>query len=297
MQLTEMTKWQHIFLSPHLDDVVLSCGGTLAYLAEIGARRQIITLFAGTPAPDTPFSVFAAYQHDMWRTPQQAYHTRRDEDAAALSCLGIEATWLDFYDCIYRGKPSEDCWYYNSDDDIFGSIHPADMDTVWPIVEAVKAAFVSNHPSNSNQRPAELTIYAPLTAGNHVDHQLTFLVALQFLADGYEVQFYEEYPYADRDPANIDQALYETTPVLINRMPGVAQLVKNISPTQLWRSRIQPFSQDALDLKIKAIAAYQTQLEVLFGGLEAMTQRVRAYANQVGQSKPAERFWLLNQSH
>ena len=284
MQLTEMTERQHIFLSPHLDDVVLSCGGTLAHLAELGARRRVITIFAGTPAPDTLFSAFATHQHTMWGTPQQAYHTRRDEDTAALGYFGLAAIWLDYFDCIYRGEPGSGHWYYHSDDDIFGAVHPADLDAVRPIVDSIRTALTLS------QETSQITFYAPLTVGGHVDHQLTFLVALQFLAEGYEVQFYEEYPYADRDPVYVDRALNETALALMSR----TWPEEYVSSAQCWQNRIEYLSQDALELKIKAIAAYQTQLEVLFGGLEAMTHRMRSYALQVGQSKPAERFWILN---
>ena len=42
---------RHIFLSPHLDDVVYSCGGTLGVQVSTGLRPLVITVFAGgTPA-------------------------------------------------------------------------------------------------------------------------------------------------------------------------------------------------------------------------------------------------------
>ena len=279
---------QHIFLSPHLDDVVLSCGGLLADLSQAKAPIQTITLFAGIPNPDRPISPFAAYQHQMWGTPDLAYDTRRAEDAAALACFGLESTWLDYFDCIYRGEADQALWYYNSDDDIFGPLHPAEIALVQPLVEAILAAIQIKPVST------QTIIYAPLTVGNHVDHQLAFLAALKFLRQGYRVRFYEEYPYADRDPANLAKALTETTPTLLKQGPWSASLLKSKAHPALWHSTTVSFSEHALALKIRAIAAYQTQLEVLFGGAEEMAQRVQAYAAQVGQGSLAERYWQLN---
>ena len=41
---------RHIFLSPHLDDVVYSCGGTLGVQVSTGIRPLVITVFAGVPS-------------------------------------------------------------------------------------------------------------------------------------------------------------------------------------------------------------------------------------------------------
>jgi len=279
---------QHIFLSPHLDDVPLSCGGTLAQLVNEEIPVIVITIFAGVLPPDAPVSAFAGYQHQMWGDPQQAYQTRRVEDATALAYFGLKPIWLNFLDCIYRGQPDQGIWYYNSDDDIFGPLHEAEFDTVAPIIEQIKR--VISAPEDHHQ----ILIYAPLTVGNHVDHQLVYLAALHLLLEGYPVYFYEEFPYADRDPANLSKALNETTPALMGRMPHLVDRLTLREADPLWQNAIKSFSSAALARKIDAIAAYETQLDVLFGGKAAMTQRVKAYAEQVGQGELAERYWILN---
>lgn len=279
---------QYIFLSPHLDDVPLSCGGTLASLVETQAKIKVITIFAGIPSPSDPVSDFANYQHQMWGNPQQAYHIRRAEDMVALAYFGLKPIWLDFFDCIYRGSPDEGKWYYNSDEDIFGLIHPAELDTVGPIVERIASII------RSEEEPGGTIVYAPLTVGKHVDHQLTFLVALHLLRWGCKIYFYEEYPYADRDPAFLTKALNETTPALVRKTMDLMNKLTPSPPKLLWQSMIKKFSPSALELKIKAIAAYKTQLEVLFGDQKTMVQRVTEYAYRVGQGEPGERFWFLN---
>jgi len=42
---------RHIYLSSHLDDAVLSCGGTIHRLSAGGEAVQVMTLLAGNPTP------------------------------------------------------------------------------------------------------------------------------------------------------------------------------------------------------------------------------------------------------
>ena len=272
---------QHIFLSPHLDDVALSCGGTVARLVAEQAQVKVINIFAGSPDPAEPISEFAHYQHTMWGNPQSAYETRRAEDAAAMACFGLEPIWLDFLDCIYRGQPKENHWYYTSDPDIFGEVNPAEYESALTIVTTIL-----DQVDSSSSQP---NFYAPLTVGHHVDHQLTFLTALHLQQRGNPVYFYEDYPYADRDERYLPEALETTTPTLLRLVDYSSKAAGH----GRWQSEIMPFSAQQLEVKIRAIAAYATQLNVLFGGREAMAERVTAYAYHIGQNMPAERFWRL----
>src|SRR2546425_8122209 len=81
---------RHIFLSPHLDDVVYSCGGTLGVQVSTGLRPLVITVCAGVPSSNIELSSFAAeMQRDMGfrENAQTAMTTRREEDARALEYL------------------------------------------------------------------------------------------------------------------------------------------------------------------------------------------------------------------
>jgi hypothetical protein len=51
-----------------------------------------------------------------------------------------------------------------------------------------------------------------------------------------------------------------------------------------------PLTEEDIAARIEAIACYPSQLEVLFGGAEAMPQRVRDYVTRVG----GERWWQLD---
>jgi hypothetical protein len=100
-----------------------------------------------------------------------------------------------------------------------------------------------------------------------VDHQLTFAAALILKAQGWTLQYYEDYPYVETKGA-LSAAL-------------AARGVED------WQSVVTPLDEDDLAAKIEAVACYESQLGVLFGGAEAMADRVRSYVTWAG----GERLW------
>ena len=55
-----------IFISPHLDDAVLSCGGGIARLTCSGERVTVVTIFTGDQSPGEPLSTLAVRSHASW---------------------------------------------------------------------------------------------------------------------------------------------------------------------------------------------------------------------------------------
>ena len=262
---------RHIFLSPHLDDIPLSCGGLLAQLTRRRQPVAVITLFAGLPEADAPLSPFAQAHHRRWGALQEACRLRRAEDEAALSTFGLKPVWLPFLDAIYRGQPDAGQWYYPTDEALFGPPHPAEAGLPARLADALRPHLSPG-----------AVLYAPLAAGDHVDHQLTVQAALQLARRGHPLFFYEDYPYVQRRPADLERALQT-----LHRLSG------DFAP---WRDRPIPLTEADLATKIRAIAAYASQMEVLFGGVEAMARLVTGYARQLGNGQPAERLWTLHSS-
>src|SRR3954468_5652850 len=92
-----------IFLSPHFDDIALSCGGVAARLSRMGARCLGVTIFTAPAPEDVPLSPFATAMHDEWErshgtTVEAINEVRRDEERAAMRLLGLEPVWLDLLD-------------------------------------------------------------------------------------------------------------------------------------------------------------------------------------------------------
>jgi LmbE family N-acetylglucosaminyl deacetylase len=250
--------YAHVYLSPHLDDAVLSCGGAIHQQVMAGRCPLVITLFAGRPPANAALSDFAQSLHARWRDSTDLLATRWAEDQAALAALGADYLRLNYPDCIYRGREHAGEWYYASEEAIFGPVHPAEQG-----LPAELAATLSEFIPPGD----DVMLYAPLTIGNHVDHQLAFATALILKARGWQVRFYEDYPYAAADGA-----------------VAAALAARGASH---WQSTTVPLDKEDLEAKIQAVACYESQVRVLFDTVEAMPGRVRDYATRVG----GERLW------
>ena len=240
-----------IYLSPHLDDAVLSCGGQIVQAAAEQQTSLIVTIMAGDP-PQAAISEFAQGQQHSWELLTEASTQRRAENATACRLVGADYLHWPLPDCIYRHHPETNLAFYNSDPDIFGPVHPAEF----PLIEEL-AAQLSDLPPHGR-------VFAPLTIGNHVDHQLTRLAAEQCFAD--RLVYYEEYPY-------------------VQRLGGVTAVIP--ANDSHWQAQIIPLTAAALQRKIEAIAAYRSQLGNLFNGRDNMASLLRAYTQSIG----GERIW------
>jgi LmbE family N-acetylglucosaminyl deacetylase len=147
-----------IYLSPHLDDAVLSAGGLIYDQTRFGIPVEIWTIMAGYPA-EVEFSQFAQLQHFVWGFPsaQAAVSARREEDRRAAAIVGARAVHLDFLDCIYR-RGSNGEWLYS---DISVPPHQEDAGLPGQIAEAILTRV----------RPDDVVV-CQLAIGSHVDHLL-----------------------------------------------------------------------------------------------------------------------------
>ena len=83
-----------VFLSPHMDDAVLSCGGTIHRLNRRKVPVEVVTVFTGSPTGE--LSPLAKWMHNAWGLPYNAVVYRREEDRQAIASLGGRATYLPF---------------------------------------------------------------------------------------------------------------------------------------------------------------------------------------------------------
>ena len=169
-----------IYLSPHLDDAILSCGGLIFDQVSAGERVTVMTICAGDP-PDGPFSAYATMLHERWDVGREAAEIRRDEDRAACRRLGTGFIHFDIPDCVYRLDNLQGEHFYQTDEAIFGGIDPGEDALVKHAGDLVKANL-----------PTSAKVVCPVTLGNHVDHQITRQAAEQI---GIQLLFYADYPY------------------------------------------------------------------------------------------------------
>jgi LmbE family N-acetylglucosaminyl deacetylase len=244
----------HIYLSPHLDDAVLSCGGMIHSQTQTGERVIVVTVCAGDP-PSGPLSAFAQSLHRRWETPEETVAARRAEDCAALTILGAEGIHLPVPDCIYRTHPTFGQHLYASEESLFGQLHPSEE----PLIQ--KAA---QEISEILSQAAPYRFYAPLGVGNHVDHQLARQAAE---SAGGVFAYFEDYPYVARKQSS--STFVET------RVPEIV-----------------PLTEEDLSSKMKAIAEYKSQISSFWPNLSEMEAAIREFARHRGGGFPAERLWF-----
>ena len=171
-----------LFLSPHLDDVAFSCGGTVAKLAAAGWRCVVATAFTRSVPDPTGFAL--ACQTDKGLSPDVDYMAaRRAEDAAACRVLGAEPVWLDFPEAPHRG--------YGSAAELFAGVKDGD-DVSDPLAERVLGLWRELRPD---------LVFSPQTLGHHADHLQLDMAVGEALPSG-AVTRYRDTPYALRSPAH-----------------------------------------------------------------------------------------------
>ncbi len=171
-----------LFLSPHLDDVAFSCGGTLAKLAAAGWDCVLATAFTRSVPNPAGFALTCQTAKGL-PAGVDYLAVRRAEDAEFAQVVGAaEVLWLDFPEAPHRG--------YDSAAELFGGVKPGD-DIADALAGRVRELW-------RQCRPA-LT-FAPQGLGRHADHlQLVAAVANALPADA--PTWYRDTPYALREPA------------------------------------------------------------------------------------------------
>lgn len=229
---------KYLFLSPHHDDAIYSCGGTIYELVQQGHEVTILTLMAGIPDEPIPDTPVLRDNHQRWDRGQHPLMVRRKEDELAADILGANVQHLDLLDCIYRVADGEAL--YPSEDSLWKNIHPHD-----PVIHQLAAV----------ELPEADSIYAPLGVGEHVDHLIVRNWAWELTQKSdFPVKFYTEYPYL-RSVKSVELA-YQTF------------------PTDL-RTEQFIFSEIAMQHKIRAMTAYTSQIKSFWSSQAAIANEVR----------------------
>ena len=259
--------YRHVYLVPHLDDAVLSCGGLISRQVQAGEPVLVITVFAGSP-DCAELSVFATRLHHCWDLGDDPVAGRRIEDQLALASLGAEYRHLGHEDCIYRHAPDGSGWLYPKRDDMFGDVDPTELDYGRTLARELRPALPLT---------GRATLYAPLGVGHHVDHQIVRLAAFILRRGGYDVRFFEDCPYS-AGAGELESALRD-------------------APGSNWSSKLELLSSEDMEAKIKAISRYTSQLDLLFGGPAEMRRQTLEFFSSLGTGGGyAERYWCVGKA-
>ena len=177
----------HLFISPHLDDAVLSCGGTIHQLTARGDNVTVMTIMAGDPPEPIPETPIIKELHQRWRTRYNPVKQRRQEDRLALEHLGAEHEHCVLQDCVYRfgWAAGEKVALYPSEESLWHHVHPED-----PTLAFLQTVEV----------PRDINLYFPLGVGGHVDHLIVRDWGLLLANDRQlALNWYAEYPYSQQN--------------------------------------------------------------------------------------------------
>ncbi|WFR84304.1 PIG-L family deacetylase [Arthrobacter sp. Y-9] len=187
-----------LFLSPHLDDAVLSCGA----LIEAQTRQReitVATLFTeAMPAPHTRAARSFMRQCSVMDAGS-LFQARQAEDRAVLKAMGVQSVHLGAVDALFRGrrrpaKLRRGVWdallpelthrYPTFRFDIaLGRIARGDRELIRHLQGSVAELL---HQTNSE------LLFCPAGVGKHVDHMITRGVGEEYPE---KLVMYSDFPY------------------------------------------------------------------------------------------------------
>jgi len=231
-----------IYLSPHFDDAVLSCGGLIWEQTHSGVAVEIWTVCAGNPPPG-PASDYATGMHNVWNTgtAQETVELRRIEDRNAARRVGAIVQHLPIPDGIYRRTQTGTLIY---PENIFTEPSPREA----RLAEEISKQF-------SERLTQYDTLVCPLAVGGHVDHRITRSAAELLNCP---LWYYADVPYRLKYP--------ESVPPLVNGMTSKRFFI----------------SAKGLSAWQESIAAHASQLSSLFADEHVMRQKIKEYLQTNG---------------
>lgn len=228
-----------LFLSPHLDDAVLSCGGLMGALAAQG-NVSVVTVFTEAAPPPHTLAARSFLRQCGAHDAEDLYRQRRAEDRAALERLGVRHVHLGKRDALFRARqpgrlatsagrllPELTHRYPTYRFDIArGRVSREDRRCLPRLCAELSRALGPNPPQ---------TVFCPLGVGRHVDHLLVRAMGVMLFP---HAVFYADFPYVLR--SGVDEEFIRTR-------------------------RLQRFTWDGgVNRKTEAIREYRSQVQGLF---------------------------------
>jgi LmbE family N-acetylglucosaminyl deacetylase len=222
-----------LFVSPHLDDAVLSCGALLTQLART-CPVTVLTVFSSA-RPPAKWALGA--RKDLRKhgitDAEKYFENRRAEDIEVLKEANASWIHLGLTDALFRlvgettgkeiGRAAYPTFRFDA---ALGRVAPSDSSLAEKVGVKVKEVAVAN---------GTTAVFAPLGVGRHVDHVITRNAVV---ASGINAVYYSDFPYSEF------------------RKPD-ARFIQNAS--------LQPYTwRLGRAENVKLIAGYKTQVDALF---------------------------------
>lgn len=195
-----------LFISPHLDDAILSCGALLAHLAHTCPVTVVTVFSSGSPPPRLGISARRQLRA-LGVTDAEAYFNERQaEDISVLEEIGVPWIHLGLREALSRrvgeastgpsgrGRATYPTFRYHAGR---GRIARSDFKLTAEVGAMLRQVVVDSDAK---------VVFGPLGIGRHVDHLITrdVVTGLNLCS-----VYYSDFPYSERslpDPNFIRRA-------------------------------------------------------------------------------------------
>ncbi len=206
-----------VFISPHFDDAILSCGGLLS---ELSGKTDITIINVFTKAHKKPYTLSARKFLKNSGNQSDAillYDTRCTEDKNALSQLRVKIINLGLEDALFRRKKQSS---------LLGKLIPEVIHIYptyrWHILKAISSTDYAPKILKKilkKYSKKDVLFFAPSGIGNHADHQIIRRVSEELFDD---LILYSDFPYNIREKVSSqktkeNQQIYTLMPNLFKK--------------------------------------------------------------------------------
>ena len=297
--------YDSIYISPHEDDAVLSCGGKIA--SEHKNKKILIITIFGRPSEITS-KKFARRKKAF-----DEYETRNIEDSGAMEFLNVDYVRLEYPELFFRGSLLTL---------IFPTIDVKKNDLYSDLYIKLKSLITEHLSSNGY-------VFFPLAIGAHRDHFITFQVGKALTNENREnLFFYEDIPYVfvpyyfmyrmnnlcmNDERQNIVKQIVSINSYF-SEVHGYSKVLSLIPlffvvlihvvcikrKSNIKINEMEPYVFEVKETdffkKISAIQQYKSQLKLLFGNdsVSSIEKRLREYSQKINSAIfYQERCWKI----
>ena len=172
-----------IFISPHLDDAVLSAGNRIKTLTSAGKKVAVVTVFtAGSSVQQQ--SAHAFLTQCGITDYQTLFRSRIHEDQLALQQHNSDSIYFGLIDASFRPDHPTHKQVFKT------KVTHADQTVIATITQKITQLV----PTIAKQH---CHIFAPLGVGNHIDHEIVYEACCQAWqpTKPWSLSFWEDVPY------------------------------------------------------------------------------------------------------
>ncbi|MFZ5845091.1 MAG: methyltransferase domain-containing protein [Patescibacteria group bacterium] len=218
-----------LFVSPHLDDAVLSCGLLLQQVVAARKKLTVATIFTqGDPQINSPF-VKLFLGKCGFTDANNFFRERRREDQAAMAALKARLSHAGFTDAAWRINPATHKPLYPTQNQLFsGKPASQDKNLLQDIGDALKKLVLG-------RSQEKILLLAPLGVGGHIDHVLVRQAVSQLIK--IPTLYWEDFPY-NTQPEN-PKSFFGQNPQFSQVLTLDKQIQKKVPLIKFYRSQLK----------------------------------------------------------